>query len=72
MPRLLQSRSVFIPLFLLGFLALAVQTLLLRQFLWRVESTGTGVGIFLATWLAWIGIGARLAQTRAGDRAVAL
>ena len=59
-----------LPPFLLGFLALAVQTLLLRQFLWRVEATGIGVGIFLSTWLAWIGIGARAAQTRFGSRLV--
>ena len=65
MPRF--PAKAWIPLFLLGFLALAVQTLLLRQFLWRVEATGTGVGIFLATWLAWVGIGARMAQTRPGD-----
>ena len=57
-----------LPPFLLGFLALAVQTLLLRQFLWRVEATGIGVGFFLASWLAWVGIGALFAQTGPGGR----
>jgi len=55
---------------LLGFLALTAQTLLLRRFLWRVEATEIGVGIFLSTWLAWVGVGAWLAHTRIGDRLV--
>jgi len=53
-----------------GFVTLAAQTLLLRRFLWRVEATGTGVGLFLATWLLWVGIGAALARSRRGDRVV--
>jgi len=57
--------------FLLGFLTLAAQTLLLRRFLWRMEATGIGVGIFLSAWLAWIGIGALVARTRPGERLVA-
>lgn len=66
------TAKTWLPPFLLGFLSLAVQTLLLRQFLWRVEAAGIGVGIFLSTWLAWIGIGALVAQTRPGTRLVAV
>lgn len=64
------SARAWLPPFLLGFLALALQTLLLRQFLWRMEAAGIGVGLFFAAWLAWIGIGALVAQTRPGVRIV--
>jgi hypothetical protein len=56
--------------FLFGALTLAAQTLLLRRFLWHFEAADLGVGIFLATWLAWTGAGAAMARTRAARPAV--
>jgi hypothetical protein len=61
-----------LPLLALGFLTLALQTLLLRAFLWRVSATEIGVGVFLAAWLAWVGVGALAARTRPGERLVVL
>ncbi len=52
--------------FLFGVLTLTTQTLLLRRFLWHFDATDLGVGVFVATWLAWTGAGAALARTRVG------
>lgn len=54
--------------FVFGALALAVQTLLLRRFLWRFEAAEAGVALFLASWLFWSGMGAATAATRLGQR----
>jgi hypothetical protein len=47
---------------------MAAQTLLLRRFLWRFEAAETGVALFLASWLFWIGLGAAGAAMRWGRR----
>ncbi len=62
--------AVLLPPLVLGFVTLSAQMLLLRRFLWQVEATELGVGLFLASWLAWVGLGAGLACTRSGSRVV--
>lgn len=53
-----------------GALAMVAQTLLLRRFLWRFEAAETGVSLFLSCWLFGSGIGAALACTPLGRKAV--
>lgn len=62
--------KVLLPPLLLGFITLAAQAIFLRRFLWQVGTTEISVGLFLAAWLTWIGIGAGLAATRLGNRLV--
>jgi hypothetical protein len=54
-----------------GAVTLASQTLVLRRFLWRFESTETGVALFLSCWLFWSGAGAAAAATPPGRRLTA-
>jgi hypothetical protein len=55
-----------------GAVTLAAQTLVLRRFLWRFESTETGVALFLSCWLFWTGAGAAAAATPPGRRLTGL
>ena len=55
-----------------GAVTLASQTLLLRRFLWRFESTELGVAIFFSSWLLGGGLGAAVAATPPGRRLVRL
>lgn len=53
-----------------GAVTLASQTVLLRRFLWRFESTELGVALFLSSWLFGAGLGAAAAATPPGRRLV--
>ena len=64
--------SVYLAATAFGAVTLAAQTLVLRRFLWRFESTETGVALFLSCWLLWTGIGAAAAATPSGRRLTAL
>ena len=64
--------SVYLASAAFGAVTLAAQTLILRRFLWRFESTETGVALFLSCWLLWSGIGAAVAATPPGRRLTAL
>lgn len=56
-----------------GALSLAAQTVLLREALVAVEGSELIVGVFLASWLVWVAVGARLsAWLPPQPRAVAL
>ncbi|HRR33020.1 MAG TPA: hypothetical protein P5026_02880 [Kiritimatiellia bacterium] len=55
-----------------GAVTLASQTLLLRRFLWRFESTEIGVTLFLSSWLFGAGLGAAAAATPPGRRVIRL
>ena len=55
-----------------GAVTLASQTLLLRRFLWRFESTELGVALFLSSWLFGAGLGAAAASTPPGRRLIRL
>ena len=45
-------------LFASGIFAMAAQTLIFREFVTAFESDDFGVGIFFASWLFWVGLGA--------------
>lgn len=62
--------SVLLAATLFGLTTFAAQTLLLRRFLWRAEATEVGVALFFSCWLLWSGIGAAVAATARGQRAV--
>lgn len=55
-----------------GAVTLASQTLLLRRFLWRFESTELGVALFFSSWLLGVGLGAAAAATTPGRRLIRL
>ncbi len=54
--------------FALGLGTALLQALLLRRFLWEIEAGELGVGLFLAAWLAWLGLAAAASRGAAGRR----
>jgi len=68
----LRSFSILAAATVFGVVAMVAQTLLLRRFLWRFEAAETGVAFFLSSWLLWCGLGAAVAASGFGRRAVAL
>jgi predicted membrane-bound spermidine synthase/Na+-translocating ferredoxin:NAD+ oxidoreductase RnfG subunit len=51
-------------IFFLGFFALAVQSILFRDFLTMYEGSELGIGLFFLYWLLWVAAGALLGRIR--------
>jgi len=45
-----------------GLFSIAAQTLLFRQFITTFEGNDIGIGVFFASWLLWVGLGALLSS----------